>query len=113
MPSCLQDNCPLVSNPDQQDRDEDRSDKRGDACDNCPRRYNPGQEDADGDGIGDVCDPDMDNDGEINNTWGQHNGNPTSSMIYNDHMNNVEKITLMTIKTKKYRGFRSAVRHRT
>lgn len=59
-----QDNCPLTPNPDQLDRDEDRSDKRGDACDNCPRRYNPGQEDTDEDGLGDVCDPDMDNDGE-------------------------------------------------
>nr|XP_032519767.1 cartilage oligomeric matrix protein [Danaus plexippus plexippus] len=57
------DNCPLTPNPDQLDRDEDRSDKRGDACDNCPRRFNPGQEDADNDGLGNVCDPDMDNDG--------------------------------------------------
>ena len=34
--------------------------------DNCPGEYNPGQEDMDGDDIGDVCDPDLDGDGVLN-----------------------------------------------
>lgn len=66
----VNDNCPLVFNPDQTDTD---GDGEGDACeqviddidldgvitsiDNCPNVYNPSQTDTDGDGLGDVCDP--------------------------------------------------------
>ena len=47
------DNCPDISNPNQEDID---GDEIGDACDNCPSDPNPNQEDADGDEIGDACD---------------------------------------------------------
>nr|MBN2278467.1 thrombospondin type 3 repeat-containing protein [candidate division Zixibacteria bacterium] len=46
------DNCPEISNPDQQDRD---GDEIGDICDNCPSYSNPDQIDSDGDGTGDAC----------------------------------------------------------
>ena len=64
----MQDNCPLVANPDQTDLDGSMSgnkngDQVGDACDNCPTIANPDQSNADGDSMGDQCDPDADNDG--------------------------------------------------
>ncbi|MBV1882743.1 MAG: thrombospondin type 3 repeat-containing protein [Pseudomonadales bacterium] len=67
------DNCPLISNPQQEDFD---GDSLGDACDldddddgvddvvdNCPMNSNPSQQDTDNDEIGDACDVDGDNDG--------------------------------------------------
>jgi hypothetical protein len=68
------DNCPLISNDDQADTDD--GDELADACDNCPLDANPDQEDADGDGVGDVCDPDVDGDGvddTVDNCVGDYN----------------------------------------
>ncbi len=74
------DNCPLVSNPDQADQDNDGegdncdSDLDGDGVnntgDNCPSISNTSQADVDGDGTGDACDTfnDSDNDGVADST---------------------------------------------
>lgn len=70
------DNCPQISNENQEDLDDDGE---GDACDddwdgdgvlnsedNCPEISNSNQSDLDNDGIGDVCDDDIDGDGVLN-----------------------------------------------
>lgn len=50
--TCVVDNCPSMSNPNQLDSD---NDGLGDVCDNCPFAANAGQNDTDNDGIGDAC----------------------------------------------------------
>lgn len=75
-PFILQDNCPLQRNPDQLDRSDD-NDTIGTKCDNCPYIVNTDQKDTDGDGRGDVCDTDIDNDGKnqwINNQYRRTEG---------------------------------------
>jgi hypothetical protein len=66
------DNCPLLANPDQSNRDvdglgdlcdgDDDDDGKTDGTDNCPLVMNPDQKNLDMDIAGDACDPDADGD---------------------------------------------------
>jgi hypothetical protein len=58
------DNCVLVDNPQQQDSG-DGGDGVGDACDNCINVANASQLDTNGDGYGNACDADLNNDGSV------------------------------------------------
>ena len=52
--------------------DDDRDgDGIPDAQDNCVAHPNPAQRDSDGDGYGNRCDPDVNNDGLVDTSWGQ------------------------------------------
>ena len=79
----VQDNCPEIFNPDQNDVDNDKigdacdpcnftdpnnpldrdNDGVDDICDNCPQTPNFNQMNSDGDDTGNACDQDDDNDG--------------------------------------------------
>ncbi len=70
--TCPVDNCPITANPGQEDTDVGGSDGIGDACDNCTLVANGtllpvgksaiSQRDTDGDGYGNMCDADLNND---------------------------------------------------
>jgi hypothetical protein len=68
------DNCPFVPNAGQVDNDSP-PDGYGNACDNCPGAPNPNQLDTDGDGMGDECDADDDDDGILDDGDGSGIGN--------------------------------------
>lgn len=55
--------------------------------DNCPADYNPDQTDSDGDGLGNACDPDDDNDGIPDSEEGSSGTSPTNPDTDGDGIN--------------------------
>ncbi|MGB5472045.1 MAG: thrombospondin type 3 repeat-containing protein [Gammaproteobacteria bacterium] len=62
------DNCPVTFNPGQEDSDVGGPDGVGDVCDNCTLVANADQRDTNGDGFGNVCDADFNNNGIVDPT---------------------------------------------
>ncbi len=65
---------PLIALPEtlhyaEHARDHDLDDVP-DSTDNCPHDPNPDQRDTNGDGLGNLCDPDFDDDGQVETSWG-------------------------------------------
>ena len=93
------DNCVNVKNAGQVDSDEEPvgtvvGDGVGDACDLCKLVPDPDQIDLDGDGQGDLCDPDLDNDLvlEDGDGSGDPTDNPCASLVTEDCDDNCQDI---------------------
>jgi hypothetical protein len=81
------DNCPMVSNPNQEDAD---GDDVGNACDNCSAVANTGQQNNDADAQGDACDADDDNDSVLDTADNcVFTANPTQLNTDGDRFGNI------------------------